>query len=182
MERRILAAFASCVLLVGCAVEDDLAVSAPDDPREPTSSEPNDESAVPSGPTEDPTTEPDEQQASAPEPDDEPRSTGPEPKADPPAGHAGTEKPGEISDADERVEAARRHVVDRFGHDPDEVFLIRAENVTWPSTALGCPSHEKDYETRDIPGYRIVLGWEDLEYHFHGAEGDDVPFHCEFLD
>ena len=108
-----------------------------------------------------------------PEPDDSPTPTLPAPASP---------EPDPIPRADERLEAAHQHLAERFGYDPDDVLVISVERVTWPSTAMGCPMHGQDYEQTAIPGYRIVLGWEDLEYHFHGADDADEPFLCGFLD
>lgn len=82
---------------------------------------------------------------------------------------------------DDVIDDVRRQIADRYGYAVDEVVVRRVEAVEWPDAALGCPVNEQEYEPGPVPGYRIVLGRGDLEFHFHGAEGVR-PFRCQFLD
>lgn len=93
-----------------------------------------------------------------------------------------TATPLHVTPGDERVTAARDHAVARFGYDPDSITVVSIEQVTWPTSALGCPHHESSYSPTPVPGYRIVLGWNDVRLRYHGVDGDRVPKLCEFLD
>lgn len=95
---------------------------------------------------------------------------------------AATATPARLAHQDERVAAARAHAVVRFGYDPDELTVVSVEQVTWPSAAIGCPHHESSYSPTAVPGYRIVLGWNDVRLRYHGVDGDRAPKLCEFLD
>ena len=83
---------------------------------------------------------------------------------------------------DEPVEAARADLVERFGYDPAEIGVDVVEHVEWRDSALGCPLTEHEYEPGPVAGYRIVLRVGELTFNYHGAEGDAVPFLCQFLD
>lgn len=93
------------------------------------------------------------------------------------AATTGTAAPG----ADPRVAAARRDLAGRKGYDPDAIAVAGIEEVTWPNAALGCPATGREYAQASVPGYRIILTWRDLEYAYHGAEGE-LPFLCQYLD
>lgn len=95
---------------------------------------------------------------------------------------AATASPARLAQQDARIAAARAHAVTRFGYDPEEISVVSVEQVTWPSSAIGCPHHESSYSPTPVPGYRIVLGWNDVRLRYHGAEGDRAPKLCEFLD
>jgi len=94
---------------------------------------------------------------------------------------AAAASPTTASCPDQRVEAARAYLVERFGYDPDDVVVLGVESVVWPDAALGCPVTGQSYEPGPVTGYRIVLGWRDVEFRFHGADGEP-PFPCEYLD
>lgn len=71
-------------------------------------------------------------------------------------------------------EAVRRAVVadaaTRFKVSPNEVVLTRAEKVTWPDGALGCPRPGRSYTQMQVPGFRVLAkttGGE-LLYHTDG--------------
>ena len=59
-----------------------------------------------------------------------------------------------------------------------DVEVVRAERVTWPDGALGCPDEDGMYTQALVEGYRIVLAVDGREVHFHGAEGEE-PFRCD---
>jgi len=57
-------------------------------------------------------------------------------------------------------EALRRAVVadaaTRFKVSPNDVVLTRAEQVTWPDGALGCPRPGRTYTQMQVPGFRVL--------------------------
>ncbi len=79
------------------------------------------------------------------------------------------------------VSQARQDLSNTRGYPLSEIFLISHEEVTWPNSALGCPRAGQMYAQVLTPGYRIVLGWKDLKYTYHGATGRP-PFRCQFLE
>ena len=93
----------------------------------------------------------------------------------------GASSPPASSNSDERVEAARRDLVSRFGYDASTIRLVSIEPVTWPNAALGCPETDKHYSQVTVEGYRIVLAWKDLTFNYHGENGR-LPFLCQFLE
>jgi hypothetical protein len=81
----------------------------------------------------------------------------------------------------EYVTFAREDVHERFGHPLETITVLGVEPVVWTDSSLGCPRTGRTYEPGEVDGYRIVLGWEDLRFEYHGADGS-IPFHCMFLD
>jgi len=77
----------------------------------------------------------------------------------------------------ERIEQARADLAQRLNLDPGEIEVISATAVTWRSSALGCPQPDMMYTQALVPGYRIVLGGQARQHHYHGAKGKP-PFLC----
>jgi hypothetical protein len=71
-------------------------------------------------------------------------------------------------------------VAERSGHSPDELEILRVEEVTWPSAALGCPDPEKVYAQVTTPGFRIILGSPDRvhTWELHTNEDATAIVHC----
>jgi hypothetical protein len=156
---------ALALLFAGCGMDTGVPSANPDPPGSPgTSSSPTD------GPT-------DGQASPTPQTTGTPTSPG-----TPPAGHVGEPATGDVQDTDRRVAFARQQVADRFGHPVEDIHVVTVEKITWPSTALGCPDHEQTYDQTPVAGYRIVLRWDTVEFHFHGRDDEPDPFQCEFLD
>ena len=83
---------------------------------------------------------------------------------------------------DQRVAAARQDLQRRFGYNDAEIALVSVEeDITWPTTALGCPANDKVYAQALVEGYRIVLSWKSTTFKYHGADGE-LPSLCQFLD
>jgi hypothetical protein len=78
-------------------------------------------------------------------------------------------------------EAVRRAVVDdaakRFKVSPNEVVLTRAEQVTWPNGALGCPRPGLSYTQMVVPGFRVVAKTASGELLYH-TDGHASIVHC----
>lgn len=60
---------------------------------------------------------------------------------------------------------------------PDAIRVVRAESVTWPSSALGCPVPDSAYLQVLSPGFRIELAHAGQRHHFHAGK-DGIPFEC----
>jgi hypothetical protein len=91
-----------------------------------------------------------------------------------------TQTPPPAGDSDV-VSQARQDLINTKGYPASEITLISYEDVTWPNSALGCPKTGMMYAQVLTPGYRIVLGWKDLKYTYHGKAGSP-PFRCQFLE
>ena len=94
----------------------------------------------------------------------------------PPAPSVGTP-----STRDDEVRAAVELMVEETGYPEESVRVVRVEDVVWPSGALGCPAWSQDQTAEPVLGYRIILGHQEVELHYHGADGED-PRRCDFLD
>ena len=79
---------------------------------------------------------------------------------------------------DSVTEAAVADLVPRVGVDASAVEVLVAERVTWPDGRMGCPGLAIPYTLEPIEGFRVVLGYEGLTYHYH-AGSDAVPLLCE---
>ena len=49
----------------------------------------------------------------------------------------------------------------------DQVSLVEAIEITWPDASLGCPSPGKVYALGRVPGYRVRLEANGVEYNYH---------------
>ena len=79
--------------------------------------------------------------------------------------------------APELIEAAVVDLMSTVGVARDEIVILRAEQVTWRSGALGCPVPDRSYTQALVDGYRIELSVDGSIYWYHGA-GDGDPFFC----
>lgn len=78
-------------------------------------------------------------------------------------------------------EAVRRAVVadaaTRFKVSPNDVVLTRAEQVTWPNGALGCPLPGRSYTQMQVPGFRVVAKTASGEMLYH-TDGRGSAVNC----
>jgi hypothetical protein len=80
-----------------------------------------------------------------------------------------SEMPREVREA-VVADAARR-----FKVESSAVVLTRAERVTWPNGALGCPEPGRMYTQMLVPGYRVVAKTAEGELTYHtDARGNVV--------
>jgi hypothetical protein len=84
-----------------------------------------------------------------------------------------TETPDELP----IVEPARTDLARRLGIDPDEIEVVRAEEITWPDGSMGCPEPGKSYTQALVEGSRVVLVHDDRVYVYHAGGGSE-PFLC----
>jgi hypothetical protein len=94
-----------------------------------------------------------------------------------------------VSTASIPIEVRRAVVADaarRFSVPENAVVLKRAEQVTWPDGALGCPEPGMMYTQALVPGFRVIAKTVagELSYHTDAAgtvrncrvhEGPDPP-------
>ena len=104
------------------------------------------------------------------------------PASAPPSTTARTEPaPSSPDDLDAEIEFARADAADWMSVPLDSVEVAEVSAVTWPSTALGCPRTDGEYEQEPVAGYRIVVVADGNEIAYHGADGA-MPSKCLFLD
>ncbi len=75
------------------------------------------------------------------------------------------------------TEAAVADLAARLEVEPSVVDVVVAERVTWPDGRLGCPESVRPYTLDQVEGFRVVVRYEDNNYHYHAA-GDAVPSLC----
>jgi hypothetical protein len=68
---------------------------------------------------------------------------------------------------DKFVQIAKRDLADRLKIGVDQITLIEATEFTWPNAALGCPSPGMVYASVRVPGYRVRLGVNGVEYNYN---------------
>jgi hypothetical protein len=68
---------------------------------------------------------------------------------------------------DKFVQLAKRNLANLLTIGVDQISLIETVEITWPNVALGCPSPGKVYASGRVPGYRIKLGVNGIEYIYH---------------
>jgi hypothetical protein len=73
----------------------------------------------------------------------------------------------------EVVEAARADLAQRNGVPLEQVSVVRAREVDWPDTALGCPEEGMAYSQVVTPGYQVLLQVEERVFDYHaGSDGE----------
>lgn len=93
-----------------------------------------------------------------------------------------TPEPDEGVERQEAVDAAIQLMHEELGSPVEEIAVLRVEDTVWPSSAFGCPPEEGEEVTiGSFPGYRIILGHDEVEMHYHGGD-DTEPRRCEFTD
>lgn len=75
------------------------------------------------------------------------------------------------------VEQARDDLARRMEMSSAAIEVERAELVTWPNGAMGCPEPDMMYTQALVPGYRIRLYADGKPHDYHGAR-DKPPFYC----
>jgi hypothetical protein len=76
---------------------------------------------------------------------------------------------------------ARQAIADlaeRLGVPPEEIEVVRVEEVVWRDGSLGCPEPGMHYTQALVDGSRIVLSAGGRAYEYH-AGGSQTPFLCE---
>lgn len=58
----------------------------------------------------------------------------------------------------------------------DQIEIIKTSEIVWPDSSMGCPSPGKAYTQMKIPGYRIWLKAENVEYVYHAGTNGQVIY------
>lgn len=76
--------------------------------------------------------------------------------------------------------AARSAIEDlakRLGIKPEEIAVVRAEEVDWPDGSVGCPQPGMRYKQMLVNGTFVQLKVGDRLYNYHGS-GSRAPTLC----
>lgn len=113
-----------------------------------------------------------EQATPPPEPTAGPPATAelPAPGADEPT-DPGTNRPPEVA-------AAMADLAGHLGIAVEDVTVVSYEDVTWPDGALGCPQPGMSYTQALVPGTRLVLAADGVEYSYHAGRESELV-RCE---
>lgn len=93
----------------------------------------------------------------------------------PPLPSASPGTPAQVSPA--RWQAILADLAAR-GLPTDAITIEAAERVTWPSSALGCPSPGRVYTQALVEGLRVVVLVDDQRFDYRFGNGD-TPKLCE---
>jgi hypothetical protein len=73
----------------------------------------------------------------------------------------------------EVVEAARADLAQRNGVALEAVSVVRAREVDWPDSALGCPEEGMAYTQAVVSGYQVILQIDGRVFDYHaGSDGE----------
>lgn len=75
------------------------------------------------------------------------------------------------------VEQAKEDLATRISVDVQDIKTLRAENVTWRDSSMGCPEPGNQYMQVLTNGSRITLVAKKQIYHYHSG-GNRPPFLC----
>ncbi|HLV90682.1 MAG: hypothetical protein J5I28_01030 [Acidimicrobiales bacterium] len=75
------------------------------------------------------------------------------------------------------IEEAKADLASRTGVVESAIEVVKAEAVTWPNGALGCPKPGMSYTQALVDGYQVVLMADGRAYDYH-AGPDGEPFLC----
>jgi hypothetical protein len=76
--------------------------------------------------------------------------------------------------APEIVAMATKELAERLDVPESTIRVQSMKRATWSSTSLGCPKEGEEYESREIPGHRIELVYEETVYTYHAGDGEFV--------
>lgn len=76
------------------------------------------------------------------------------------------------------LDQVKAETAERAGVGIGDLEVVVAEAVTWNDGSLGCPEPGMVYTQALVPGYRVVIKADGIEYSFHGAENGTLIF-CE---
>lgn len=78
--------------------------------------------------------------------------------------------------AEKFIDLARRDLASLLGLETDAITVTNTQETAWPDTALGCPAPGKVYTSGKIPGYRIWLSAEGIEYIYHAGTNGQIVY------
>lgn len=79
--------------------------------------------------------------------------------------------------ADEQMAFATRELAARLNIEIHQITPLGLENVTWRSSAIGCPKPGQNYMQSLVPGVLIRLAANGKNYRYH-ATTQGQPFYC----
>ena len=77
----------------------------------------------------------------------------------------------------EQIQHAKQDLASELEVDEGEISVVSAEEVMWPSGALGCPSPGKFYTQALVEGVQIVLEANKKQYSYHASK-NGAPSYC----
>ena len=80
---------------------------------------------------------------------------------------------------EELLAQVRQDAASVTGGDPAAVTIVRAESVTWPDGAAGCPQPGMLYTEALVPGYWVVVESEGRTLDFRGGRRTGTLRLCE---
>lgn len=83
-------------------------------------------------------------------------------------------KPGIPNPMVRMTERARQALASRLDVPVENVTVVDGEEVTWSSTALGCPAPDMFYAQMMTPGYRIILEADGERYRYHTDQNEHL--------
>jgi hypothetical protein len=83
--------------------------------------------------------------------------------------------PDELQELAERMMA---DLSDRAEVSREAISVVEVETVTWSDGSLGCPQPDMGYTMALEPGYRVILGVDGKEFHYHTRGTVDFVY-CE---
>ncbi len=72
------------------------------------------------------------------------------------------------------VDGAMADLAEHLGVAVTAVTVVSYEDVTWPDGALGCPEPGMSYTQALVPGTRLVLEADGVEYAYHGGRDAEL--------
>ena len=69
-------------------------------------------------------------------------------------------------------------LISKLGVNSDEVRVVSAEQVEWPSSALGCPEQGVAYLAVIVSGWKFTLAHGDQTFEFHSDESGSNVVDC----
>ena len=74
------------------------------------------------------------------------------------------------------IELAKEDLSNRLKAPVNEITLIDARAVTWSDASLGCPQEGFAYAQVLMPGYLILLEYDNDPYEYHAGKGSEVIY------
>ena len=72
------------------------------------------------------------------------------------------------------IEKAKENLAQRLSIGTDQISLLKAAEVVWPDSSLGCPQEGTVYTQVLTPGYLIVLGYGVDTFEYHASQGNSL--------
>jgi len=61
-------------------------------------------------------------------------------------------------------------LVAQLGVSRQDIMVVAAESVVWNDGSLGCPKPGEFYTQALVPGYRVILEVDGVQYNYHASE------------